>query len=124
MNARPLIAKLVLTAFIVAALFGVYGMISLSHAEHGSCPLLSNQHSLCATPLEHLGHWQIVFTAVLAELAALFALGAIFGIGISLSPEAYRRTAWRYRSHAPRRPTILQELFSQGILHRKEPLIA
>jgi hypothetical protein len=124
MVARTFIAKLILTAFTFAALFGIYGMVSLSHSEHGSCPFSPSQHSLCVTPLEHLGHWQAVFTAVFAEIGVLFALVALFFTYTALTVDALKSTSWRYREKVPLRPTLLQELLSRGILHRKEPQIA
>ena len=124
MYARPFIAKLILAAFILAALFGIYGMVSFAHAEHGSCPFSPGQHSACATPLEHLGHWQAVFTATFAEVLVLFALLVCFVVSTTVVPNAQRHTPWSYRQYKPPRPTLLQELFSQGILHRKEPQIA
>lgn len=123
MRVRVLLAKLVLAAFTVAALFGIYGMISFSHAEYGNCPLSPIQHSLCATPLEHLDHWQVVFTAIFAELLVLLSLAAAFTIGAAITPEL-RTSSQQVKLYAPPRPTLLQELFSQGILHRKEPQIA
>ncbi len=124
MDFRSFIAKLVLTAFILAALFGIYGMVSFSHAEHSGCPVSSTQHSLCISPLKHLGHWQAVFTAVFAELVTLFTFIVAFFIGTAAIPTLKQATLWRYRERVPLRPTVLQELFSQGILHRKEPQIA
>ena len=124
MATRSFIAKLVLTAFIFAALFGIYGMVSFSHSGHGGCPFSPVQHSLCVTPLEHLGHWQTVFTAVFAEIVVLFALVALFFTYTALTADTLRSTPWRHQEKVPLRPTLLQELFSQGILHRKEPQIA
>ncbi len=124
MYAHSFITKLVLTAFVLAALFGIYGMVSFTHAEHGSCPFSPAQHSLCTTPLEHLAHWQVVFTAVFTEILVLFALIVVFFSNGVLSPDSPRQTWWRDRRNVHLRPTLLQELFSQGILHRKEPQIA
>lgn len=121
MDARPFSAKVVLAAFVLAALFGVYGMLSFSHSEHGGCPVSAPQHFLCASPLEHLGHWQAVFTAVFAELITLFTLAVAFFIGTATISTLKQAALWRYRERVPLRPTLLQELFSQGILHRKEP---
>ena len=123
MDARSFIAKLVLRVFALAALLGVFGMVSLSHAEHGGCPSSPVQHSLCATPLEHLGHWQDVFTAVFAEFLVLLSLAIAFVLSVATLNPALAALPTRTRS-VPYRPTFLQELFSKGILHRKEPQIA
>ena len=123
MAIHPFISKLVLTAFVLAALLGVYGMVSLSHHEHSGCSS-PTQHTLCATPLEHLGHWQGVFTAIFAEILALFVLVALYFTYTSLTVDSLKSALWNYRKKVLLRPTLLQELFSQGILHRKEPQTA
>lgn len=124
MQVHSFVAKLILTIFVLAALFGIYGMVSLSHVEHGGCPSSHGQHSLCTTPLEHLGHWQSVFTAVCAEILILLAFVAIFSTSASAVVDAPGLARLKYHSSRPLRPPLLQELFSQGILHRKEPQIA
>jgi hypothetical protein len=124
MLTRSLVAKIVLSAFVLAALFGVYGMVSFAHGEHGGCPASPIEHTLCASPLEHLSHWQTVFTAVFVQILALFALAATFLGFVTQTLDIRRQYAWRSYTRTPLRPTMLQELFSQGILNRKEPRIA
>lgn len=119
-----LYASLILTAFIVAAVFGLYLVILAPAEHHSGCPF-SAAAEACVSQLEHLTHWQSSFAAIAAELVVLFALAlAILGsTGLpDLGLRQYR--AYRLRERVPRRPTLLQELFSQGILHRKEPQIA
>lgn len=128
MHARSFVAKLILAAFVLAALFGIYGMVSLSHAQHGSCPSSPNQHSLCATPLEHLGHWQSVFTTTLPgqNLASLLLLlllpFLVLRIGRQNSARdkdcAIQHVRVRYREKLFF-PSPLQEAFSNGILNPK-----
>ena len=120
MRAQSLIARLVLTAFILVALFGVYGMVSFSHADNGGCPIMPNQHSMCTTPLEHLGHWQSVFTAVFAEVFVLMIVAVLF-VSIALVTDPLRGIYWKLHERAPVRLPLFQELFSAGILNRKEP---
>lgn len=124
MDARALTAKAILSVFVLAALFGVYGMLDPSHSEHGGCPTSPAQHMLCATPLEHLGHWQAVFTGLVAQILILLAAVIIIALNGALVADTLGCVEWRQYRHIPRRPTTLQELFSQGILHRKEPQIA
>lgn len=78
--------------------------------------------AVCAVPLAHLQNWQAAFTAILLEILVLWTAAllvrarfdvfdsdtALHGFGLAL-----RRT--------PARPTLFQELFSNGILNRKEP---
>jgi hypothetical protein len=121
MVTHPIFTKVLLTTFVLAALFGVYGMVSLSHTNHGGCPASPAQHTLCASPLEHLSHWQAIFTAVFAQVLLLVAFVALFSVRATLSIDTVGQTQWKFRQRVPLRPIVLQELFSQGILHRKEP---
>jgi len=119
-----LCTSIVLTAFIVAAVFGLYTIIFSSMEHETGCPF-SVGASACMAPLEHLSHWQSSFAAIAAELVALFALVLIVvgSLGL-LSADVRQYRLFKQRERIPKRPTLLQELFSQGILHRKEPQIA
>ncbi len=115
--------SIILAAFIVAALFGLYLAI-VSPIEHADCPF-SIGASDCMAPLEHLVHWQSSFATIIAKLVAFIALVLVvvgsFGL---LHADVRQYRAFRQRERIPKRPTLMQELFSQGILHRKEPQIA
>ncbi len=118
-----LYTSIVLTAFIVAAVFGLY-IVILAPMEHAGCPF-SASASACIAPLEHLTHWQSSFAAIAAELVALFALALAVLSSVNLLDASTKQYGvYRQRERIPKRPTLLQELFSQGILHRKEPQIA
>ncbi len=119
-----LYTSIILAAFIVAAVFGLYTVI-LSSMEHDTgCPF-SVGASACMAPLEHLAHWQSSFAAIAAELVALFAiiLIGVCRLGL-LDPGIRQYRLFKQHERIPKRPTLLQELFSSGILHRKEPQIA
>jgi hypothetical protein len=77
---------------------------------------------ICATTvLEHLKHWQTAFSTILAELLLVAALALFFARQWELAALPERIFAGiRVRNRAPDRPTLLQELFSRGILNRKE----
>lgn len=124
MRLYPSLAKLIFFAYILAALFGIYGMVSLGHSGHSGCPASGAEHALCVSPLEHLGHWQAVFMAIFADLLVLLSLAAALWVSIGPAVKVLQPSTWRLSRHEPPRPTLLQELFSQGILHRKEPQIA
>jgi len=110
---------LVVGLFFVSA-FGL--PMLLSHSEHQmmGCPLQSAQMVLCSkAALEHLSLWQSMFASTLSILVLL--LGVIF-IRFRVEPLSLATASVRFRTYhdSPRRPTFLQELFSSGILNRKE----
>jgi len=118
-----LCTSIILVAFIVAAVFGLYLTI-VSPMGHAGCPF-SVGASACVAPLEHLTHWQSSFTAIATELVVLFALALVVVASLGLLGTDIRLyRLFKQRERIPRRPTLLQELFSRGILHRKEPQIA
>ena len=68
--------------------------------------------------LEHLSLWQGMFASTLSVLVLLLGVSLVmFRIGLIPVPERVRYRAYR---NTPRRPSLLQELFSSGILNRKE----
>ena len=121
MNIRTY-ALTLLIAFSIVAVFGLF-LPSMNHMEHDmGCPFAPGDTALCATPLAHLGHWQTAFTAVLVELLTLFALAVLVFVHrhlFELHDKQYERHRWR--EHVPIRPTLFQELFSQGLLNPKVP---
>ena len=121
MNLRAYTPFLLGIVVIVAVLGMPLMLMTTMHHEMG-CPFAMGQATICATSiLEHLQHWQIVFASILAELLliAAFALIVLRQWELAVMPEP-GLVRIRLRSHAPDRPTLLQELFSRGILNRKE----
>jgi hypothetical protein len=117
-----LTAYLLLASFLAVAIFGVSFSVPSSHRAAGydrGCPFEAG----CVTLLEHLEHWKSAFTAIEAEFIVFFAVLAFVVTLIAPAVAVKKRlSAWRRRSRLPIRPPLLQELFSQGILNRKEPL--
>ncbi|MSU73549.1 hypothetical protein EXS56_00210 [Candidatus Kaiserbacteria bacterium] len=115
---------LLLVIIVIVALLGMPLLLaSPMHHEMG-CPFVSGETAFCATSiLEHITHWQTAFATVLAEMLAVAALAlvALYQRRVVVLPgRSFARI--RIRSRTPLRPTLLQELFSRGILNRKEPL--
>lgn len=112
----------VLLFFLVASVFGAYVMFGPMHMSAG-CPLMRGELAVCAsTIVEHLNHWQLAFATVLFELLTFAAVTLLaFGVWSPYTLLAPNHERTRLRSRAPARPTLLQELFSRGILNRKEP---
>ncbi len=110
---------LVLSAFIVMAVFGLYLPQHMGH-EMG-CQFAPHESALCSTPFMHLQHWQSAFTAVLGGFLILIAviLFVVWAKPLANRSPQYERLRLRHRT--PKRPTLFQELFSRGILNRKEP---
>ena len=85
------------------------------------CPMMGNTPA-CANALDHISHWRTSFTALLVEILAVFALAVLMFVRRDLF-ELYdtQYEKHRLREHVPIRPTLFQELFSQGILNPKVP---
>jgi len=76
---------------------------------------------LCATGiLEHVSHWQNAFATIFFEILTLVAF-ALFVMQrwVPAVPSEHSFSRIRMRAPVPDRPTLLQELYSQGILNRK-----
>lgn len=117
-------APLILVIVVIVALLGMPLMLSSPLHHEMGCPFVPGQVALCATNIfEHITHWQTAFAMILAEILAVVALVlvALYQWRLVAPPEpGFARI--RMRRRVPERPTLLQELFSQGILNRKESL--
>ena len=122
MNTRVL-ALVLLVALIIAAVFGVY--LTFGPMHHGAgCPLVPFETALCGnSALAHLKHWQSAFAAVLAGtlllVVVVLALAALLP-ELFRVPELHAAMLPIGRRREPPRPTLMQELLSDGIIHRKE----
>ncbi len=120
MNVRTYTPLLLAIVVIVAVLGMPVLLASPMHQEIG-CPFMSGQTAICtSTVLEHLRHWQTAFATILAELLLIAALALAVMRQWRLSLPEKRCERIRPRSRTPDRPTLLQELFSQGLLNRRE----
>lgn len=117
---RSLVAYFILAAFILGAVFGLYVALFPMPHEMG-CPFALGHTLLCVASFDHLAHWQNAFTAVLAEIIALFILAVFSWQLILLRPNNTLREVHCFREGIFILPTLFQELFSQGILNRKAP---
>jgi len=119
MKIPPSLVMLVAVVFLIGAVFG-FSFLMFEPMGHGmGCPFAAGT-ALCPAPLTHLAHWQAAFAAVLAELILLAALAPSLFSGPDFSPSPPRRRK-RWEVSASDAPTLLQELFAQGILNRKAP---
>jgi hypothetical protein len=119
---KSLTASLILSAVLYVGFLGMY-MPMGTGGDHGpACPFASMHGALCNAPLSHISFWQGLTTAVVLELLLLCFVFALVGtrhtlferdVGSFSGTSALERVSIR--------PPLFQELFSAGILNRKEP---
>lgn len=110
------LAIIVFCAFAFVSLFGL--PLLLAHAgHHHDCPLLQGAQLCQSTTLEHVSLWELLLATVLDALVVVF-LVCVVAFTVPLNQKF--RTRYRYKIIP--RPTLFQELYSSGILNRKEPI--
>ena len=130
--AKKLSAFLILLAFLVVGLFGLFHFaVNMNNGgEALGCPFM-NTPTLCAmNPFYHIAVWQSMFAASFSkEIFSLLALIALLGIlftfilrNFGLTTGDIPRSVTRVRQILVRTFAVinpLQEAFSNGILHPK-----
>ncbi len=113
---------MLLGVFLTVIVFGF--PVLLSHPDHHAhCPLLGAQTVMCEnTILEHVGIWKEMFSALLVLVVAVVGAVAFF-FYFDLRRVESERLRLRIRHVAATRPTLFQELYSSGILNRREGLV-
>ncbi len=113
----------ILGAVVIVAVLGMPLMLATPMHHEVGCPFAPGQAAMCATNvLEHVKHWQVAFAVILVELLAVAALAVVvFRQWQILAFPEPSHARIRVSARAPDRPTLFQELFSRGILNRKEP---
>jgi hypothetical protein len=121
-NLRTYITGIILIVFMAMAVFGLYfPMIPMGGHDSG-CPFAVGGTSLCAQPFAHIEHWQSNTLTILTEIFILVSLLFVAWLFGNYPPlDALERQRYRMPLRSPPRPTLLQELFSQGILNRRAP---
>lgn len=110
------IAPVLLGIFIFVAVFGLPMLLSNTE-HHAGCPLQGAGAVMCeSTILEHFSMWQAMFASFLSLFVFVCAVCLAFGV-----PAPTLARVQHFRRRIPDRPTLMQELFSRGILNRKEP---
>ncbi len=110
------VALMLFVGFLTVAFVGVLWTAPSPAVEIG-CPL---EMGCPIIAVDHLDHWQATFAATLADVVVLLALAGVL-VWVWRGIDDLLVVRWRQREHAPLPPPTLQELFSQGILHRKVP---
>jgi hypothetical protein len=123
MRGRTILASLLVIALIAGAVFGLYVMVGGHFTHEAGCTFMPASLALCAMPFAHLKDWQAVYSAIFAQVVMLLSLVAVCARGRLLGPlrEKLRQSfAFAVLFRAPQRPSLFQELYSDGILNRKE----
>lgn len=119
---KRIVPILLIFSFALIAMFGAL-IPAMDHMGHETgCPFVPGSVGQCTALLEHAVHWRSLFAATLGQ--ALILLSAALMVFFSVHVRFMRDPAYeRYRlgKRVPKRPPLMQGLFSQGILHRKEP---
>ncbi|MEK7509081.1 MAG: hypothetical protein AAB605_00025 [Patescibacteria group bacterium] len=111
-----MIATPIIVMFLCVAVFGMYATLSHDAHERG-CPLMMAEAAICDVSFAgHLSLWQSLFASILGSLTVLLAFAIFKRLDAVLLHEY---ALFRVHVRTPRRPTFLQELFSQGVLHSK-----
>jgi hypothetical protein len=114
------LASIVITTFVLMAVFGLYMPGHIGH--EAGCPFSPGETAMCASPISHLEHWQSAFAAVLGELLILiFAVVAVVVWSKRFVNRNPQHERYRLYERISLRPLLFQELYSRGILNRKEP---
>jgi hypothetical protein len=119
---RVLVSAVLLGVFVTVVVFGL--PVLLSHpTHHAHCPLQGAQTVMCeSTTLEHIGTWQGMFSALLVLVISVLGTLILFFRFDTRGIER-ERLRLRIKQVVTTRPTLFQELYSNGILNRKESLM-
>ena len=112
MSLRLLSASILVT-FVFFAIFGLF--LPVGHGHAMPCLYSPGGAALCSMPLAHLQHWSSAFTLILLQLLVVVAAIGLFRVNVPTP-----RPVSLVRKKDTDRPTLMQELFSRGILNRKE----
>lgn len=115
-------------AFLAVGFFSLahYGMGMSADMDMSGCPFMSEVAICDMTALDHLAGWQSAFSniitpGVIVLVLVLLAATALPYWTLFIPPPKFSQSRLRVISRALRTPvpTVLQYLFSQGILHPK-----
>lgn len=106
------------SALLIVSFFVVFGVLGTGAHHDAHCPFMPVALALCSTPAAHVSHWQALFAAAL-QAALVFAVSVAVYAAFVL-PEA-RKDFYRLKRRRRPRPTLMQDLFADGILNPKIP---
>lgn len=110
-------------ALILIAVFGIFG-ITASHGNHDmGCAYSLGELTLCAMQISYFNDWSSWGIAMLFSVFGFIALAAfLYGRVCSRLEVDVSCPMQRVRPEGtdPLQPTLFQQLYSDGILNRKE----
>ncbi len=116
--------KQFLVGFLVVmfASIAIGGVVASLHLDENgamiNCPFMAGEQAMCPMGLvQHLGDWQLFFTAVVPMIIFVAALIVVNRKLISVSVTVSSFYTQHRNKKMPQR--FLQRLFSKGILHSK-----
>ena len=102
--------------FSVVAL-GPSTVLAAAESTDTGCPFMVGETSFCSMSLfEHIEHWQSTFTFTLVKFLSFFTVVVPFILVLLV---VSRPKLYEWFSEYVRFPTLLQQLFSQGLLNSK-----
>lgn len=119
---KSTIAILFVTAFLVIGSVGIMAMSGHSH-EPG-CPFMPGEQAICQMDVfDHLSAWQSTFTTILPSVITLILLAGVAFVAWKYysPPNLFVRPTLPKRRFQPVRVSVVQELFSSGILNPRAP---
>jgi hypothetical protein len=119
---KTTIAILSIAAFLVIGSVGIMAM-SGHHHEPG-CPFMPGEQAICQMDVfDHISAWQSTFTTVVPELVVYLLLAAAVFVAWRYysPPDLFVRVPLARRKFEPARVSVVQELFSSGILNPRAP---
>lgn len=120
-------ALFMVAVFSLACFSAVMPMSMTDGGDMSKCPFMANTQALCEmNVLEHIAAWRSAFSSDFSQQNIFGFLALLFAAALCLkrtSPPPRVLSRVPARSHEPQRPTLFQELFSQGLLNRKEPYV-
>ncbi len=116
-----ILATCILLSIVLVGSFGIATFLD-NPTHSGHCHFTLDESAICAASiLQHLGHWQTAFAAIVMG-------GLLFAIFVPVRMRAStfkllnrRRGALFQERRGPVPIPLFQQLFSQGILNRKAP---
>lgn len=116
------IALLSITIFLVMGSVGIMAM-SGHHHEPG-CPFMLGEQAICQMDVfDHITAWQSAFTTIIPTVVLLILLASVVFIAWRYyrSPDLFARSNIPGRIFRSERVSVIQELFSSGILNPRAP---
>jgi len=127
LKASRSIAAFMALLVAIISLSGVLVFMNDSQSSHGGCPFMQHSQSLCQMgPINHIAHWQQLFTSLPVQLINILIAGlmAVFVLLLAAISRAFASPHLIEGRAPPEKYTFKSynyfiDLFSRGILHSR-----